>query len=262
MDEFLKTWDQLKKTKQKFKDPAFPANDKSLGPKNAGLKWLPFSEIFKNDYSLFSQTANSVFVSPEDVCQGELGDCYFLSSISSISFKHPDVISDLFITQQINPYGIHCLYMCINGTWRAVMVDEYIPTKHGKPIFCQSKNRSVWVILMEKAWAKIFGSYTNIIAGDPREVLRAFTGGNTWTLKTSDEDFVERFASARKQKCVMVSGSKGHHPEFEKLGFVQGHAYSILKNKHIEHPTLGKKTLLKMRNPWGEREWRYLLSCI
>lgn len=91
-------------------------------------------------------------------------------------------------------------------------------------------------MILEKAWAKVFGSYSNIIAGDPREVLRSFTGGNTWTIKTDAEDFHELFTEATKKKCVMVCGSKGNHPEFEQLGFVSGHAYSILKKKHIEHP--------------------------
>jgi len=35
------------------------------------------------------------------------------------------------------------------------------------------------VIVVEKAWAKVFGSYQNIEAGYPREVLRTLTGAPT-----------------------------------------------------------------------------------
>jgi calpain-15 len=33
-----------------------------------------------------------------------------------------------------------------------------------------------WVLLIEKAWAKIFGSYENIDAGFPEDVFFACTG--------------------------------------------------------------------------------------
>jgi len=33
-----------------------------------------------------------------------------------------------------------------------------------------------WVLLLEKAWAKIFGSYENIDAGFPEDVFFALTG--------------------------------------------------------------------------------------
>ena len=113
-------------------------------------------------------------------------------------------------------------------------------------------------MMLEKAWAKVFGSYSNIIAGTPREVFRAFTGGVTWTLWTNKENFVEEYEKCVKKKCVMASGSKTDNPDFEKIGLVPGHAYSVLKTKDINHPTLGPKKLLKMRNPWGEREWLYI----
>jgi hypothetical protein len=42
------------------------------------------------------------------------------------------------------------------------------------------------------------------------------------------------------------------------VGFVVGHAYSVLKI--YDDPELQTKDkelkLLKMRNPWGEREWK------
>lgn len=40
------------------------------------------------------------------------------------------------------------------------------------------------MILLEKAWAKTFGSYSNVIGGFPTDVLRSMTGGPTWVLTT------------------------------------------------------------------------------
>jgi calpain-15 len=47
-------------------------------------------------------------------------------------------------------------------------VDDFFPVKYGRPIFTTSKNQDIWVMVLEKAWAKIFGSYSKIEAGLPR----------------------------------------------------------------------------------------------
>ncbi len=42
------------------------------------------------------------------------------------------------------------------------------------------------------------------------------------------------------------------------MGLVPGHAYSILKIREIKHPQKGQVKLIKLRNPWGKKEWRQL----
>lgn len=44
-------------------------------------------------------------------------------------------------------------------------------------------------MVIEKAWAKVFGSYESIISGNPREVMKALTSGITWSFLTSDNNF-------------------------------------------------------------------------
>jgi hypothetical protein len=43
------------------------------------------------------------------------------------------------------------------------------------------------VLLIEKAWAKIHGSYESINGGNPSEVLRDLTGVPTYELRADDE---------------------------------------------------------------------------
>ena len=42
----------------------------------------------------------------------------------------------------------------------------------------------MWVILLEKAWAKIHGSYDTIIAGDGAKTLRDITGAPSYGYDT------------------------------------------------------------------------------
>jgi len=39
-----------------------------------------------------------------DVCQGQLGDCWLIAAIAAIA-EHPGVINSLFLTREIDPRG-------------------------------------------------------------------------------------------------------------------------------------------------------------
>lgn len=77
--------------------------------------------------------------------------------------------------------------MCLNGIWEEIVMDDLIPcTKYSKkPAFNRSKSNELWVILIEKAWAKAHGGYMNIAAGLTRETLRDLTGASCITYFTS-----------------------------------------------------------------------------
>ena len=107
------------------------------------------------------------WISQNDIQQGELGDCYLLSSISSLACRYPDKVLELFITRNINPSGIYCVQLCIEGQWRAIYVDDAFPLKYGKPVFTHG-DREIWTMVLEKAWAKVYGSYSNICSGRSR----------------------------------------------------------------------------------------------
>lgn len=53
-------------------------------------------------------------------------------------------------------------------------------------MFNRSKTGELWVILLEKAWAKVFGGYMNIEAGLTREALRDLTGACCKTFMMQD----------------------------------------------------------------------------
>ena len=76
-------------------------------------------------------------------------------------------------------YGVR---INIDGQWTVVYVDDLFPTKYGKPVFTQSKDREIWVMVLEKTWAKIFGSYLNIEAGHNRLILKVSILGRYYEL--------------------------------------------------------------------------------
>lgn len=77
----------------------------------------------------------------------------------------------------------------INGEAKTVVVDDYFPydEERNRWAFSQpSKGNEIWVLILEKAWAKVFGSYTIIEAGDPGEAMAPLTACPTRTVVLSD----------------------------------------------------------------------------
>ena len=70
-------------------------------------------------------------------------------------------------------FSVKILY---KGKWMTIDMDEYIPTLYGKPAFSKSVDNELWVVLLEKAWAKIYTSYKRTEAGYPQEPLHDLTG--------------------------------------------------------------------------------------
>lgn len=133
--------------------------------------------------------ANSI--TPSDIVQQELGDCYFLSVLSVLAEK-PERIERLFSLDQMNDQGIFSVKMYKNGLHQEIVIDNYIPCRHGAPCFSSAHGNELWVIILEKAWAKIHGSYERIEAGFAEDVMRDLTGAPSYDFGTEEEDLAER----------------------------------------------------------------------
>ena len=57
--------------------------------------------------------------------------------------------------------GFYRLRCCQGGLWCYVTVDDYIPCEvtGGQPIYSKALGDDIWVMLLEKAFAKISGGY-------------------------------------------------------------------------------------------------------
>lgn len=53
----------------------------------------------------------------------------------------------------------------------------------------------------------------------------------------------------------MTTGTFSKTNNSEIMGLIADHAYSILKIRTIQHPSKGEVMLIKLRNPWGKKEW-------
>lgn len=77
-----------------------------------------------------------------------------------------------------NEEGVYRVRLCKNGEWQSVTVDDYFPCYvNGLPIFSHSRDENeLWILILEKAYAKIHGSYLALRGGYAVEGFQDLTG--------------------------------------------------------------------------------------
>jgi calpain-15 len=69
-----------------------------------------------------------------------------------------------------------------------VTVDDFFPCfPNGSPMFSRSNGNELWVLLLEKAYAKIHGGYKTLSGGLPHEAMMDLTGCPTTSFSFKDE---------------------------------------------------------------------------
>lgn len=224
--------------------------------KNLIFEYKRPSEIFRGkNFKLFLDEINC-----DDANQGLLGNCYLISIIAALS-QRIDLINKIFKTKKINEFGFYELfYYDEEGTKKIIFVDDYFPYvnmdgKGLKLLGTIPNGEEIWVMLMEKAYAKYEGGWANIEGGTITSELKFFTGCNCKNIELSDNHAWLEILNACKREnivcCRSKNGGNYNHNFTSKNNIANSHAYSILNAGEYK----GLR-LLKVRNPWGEIEWK------
>ncbi|XP_061898294.1 calpain-1 catalytic subunit [Entelurus aequoreus] len=198
-----------------------------------------------------------------DFGQGKLGNCWFLSSMGALTFQK--VIFEHVVPVDQNFGQDYCGLFHFKfwrfGRWVDVVIDDKLPTINNRLIFVRSKDPTeFWPALLEKAYAKVCGSYSDMNAGTPNEALVDFTGGVHICIQLSEpsSNFWEIMLRAGQFKSLMACGTPQGETSANTVlpnGIVQGHAYTVTGVRQVmSHGQVVK--LVRLLNPWGKGEWK------
>eukprot|EP00051_Salpingoeca_urceolata_P026064 m.475737 g.475737 ORF g.475737 m.475737 type:complete len:816 (+) comp20398_c0_seq15:196-2643(+) len=258
----------LEKENQKFVDLEFPPCDGSLWEpdsdfkNNPVLSWRRAAEVFGDSTQLFVDGVN-----PGDIKQGRLGDCWLMCALASLA-EHEELVYNMFTLpghvdpQRVNGAGVYDVLLYKDGEKRYVRLDDYVPCIPGAGVvYAQNLGSELWVLLVEKAFAKLAGNYDALRGGLCWEALMDLTGcpTKTVTLAACERDEIWHMMETADVCKNIMSGSVPGEDKWSntagqptgEIGLISGHAYSIIRARQTSH---GHR-LLQLRNPWGKFEW-------
>ncbi|XP_062439256.1 calpain-10 isoform X2 [Rhea pennata] len=258
-----------------YTDPIFPASDTSiyfnyctpLAQFRGEISWLRPQEICSTP-RLFSDKPQDV-----QVKQGILGDCWFLCACIALQ-KSKYLLNKVIPPGQPNwtdesYQGCFTCRVWQFGHWVEVTIDDRLPCLGGKLCFSQCQTEDLfWLPLLEKAYAKLHGSYEQLWAGQVADALVDLTGGiaERWTLKDPGrnmekertgmvlEKTVFRRLMNLKEQCVISCSVLNSRKGASELG--EFHAFIVIDMLNLSKVSGKEIFLLRIRNPWGRRCWK------
>lgn len=217
--------------------------------------------------------------SANDVHQGNVGDCYFLSSLMAIAARNPGLLSAAFSAQNADgTYDVRIYrrqggFLGIGASLQPTIV-KVLPTfpqqgGTGRNTYAHGGDRNaagqeeLWVKLFEKAWAMVNGSFDAIHFGYEEAALEALTGQEQ-SYHGIDSGFlgIGGMNDTQLATAVVAAITAGHavtcstrsqadinglapaDVAFAQTNSIVGaHAYAIMSATAAN---------VELRNPWGD----------
>nr|CUU99161.1 hypothetical transcript [Hymenolepis microstoma] len=181
-----------------FCDPSFPADESSLYYSRrppCSIVWMRPPEIVsamcrtdvlgiaprKIHYPEFIADGT---IRLGDLRQGELGDCWVVAALASMVTQPRLTMRSIPQGQSFRAEwytGCFCFRFWQFGSWEEVIIDDRLPVRPGgRPLFIHSsRHTEFWPALLEKAYAKLSGSYEALNVGLIGDAMDDIIGGLT-----------------------------------------------------------------------------------
>jgi len=207
---------------------------------------------------------------------------------------------------EFNEYGCYEVRFCLDGAWSSTLIDSFLPSIPSEQMVSRAHNKRkddhgivtsdsgivfkpafasgtvFWPAFIEKAYAKIHGSYARLSGGFISEALYDLTGAPIERIyfhrEYDADELLARLLSFTSSGFLMgIATNRGGD------GLVPCHAYSLLGVYEVHDVIEGvqgkvtqyfnnqtsfdqnsmdnkkeRKTvrLVCIRNPWGTKEWK------
>lgn len=186
--------------------------------------------------------------SENDINQGSTGDCYLLSTLSAVAKTDPQVIRQSVVSLGDGTYAVRFFQ---NGNATYVRVDGELPeywAGSGPAYAGLGQQSSVWVAIMEKAWAGFdvtgSNSYDAISGGWMATAYNAlgFSSSDDWSFDNATD------MATYIQQSLAAGDIVTYATLTDTAQLIGEHAYTV---DSVVTNSSGTVTGITLRNPWG-----------
>ena len=292
----------LLQKKTKFYDDLFPPNINSLikgyhPSKNPGknakktlgeilfkeykeIAWKRESEIINNNNNNANSNNNTnTNIFPQDnvftnkIIYNKLSNPNLYSALNALA-TNPERIKNLFVNSKRDSTCLYAVNIGRNGNIQQVVIDDFFPfnQKHNNKSFISEEKGFLWPQILEKAYAKAYGSYNLISERSMESILKDLTCAPVITLDSFGDNLSKELLEAYKKKWIIMAGAgdtAASEDLLRDLGLPPNADHEIclvykLTEENINQITSNSlniptnddyNTVLKIRNLLGKIEW-------
>jgi hypothetical protein len=265
--------------------PGLPTPGPTPSPSPAPVPIADTTPTSQDGYTARTLKDNELFgengPQAQDIAQGNLGDCYFLSTLGGVATEHPEIIKDN-IKEHVDPntgevvphqYDVRFYEQDQHGNtvehWVTVN-DSMLRDSNGNEDYAQTLDNDhdgkweQWVALYEKGYA-VFKSETGDVDQGYDEIGQGGWGGEAYFAITGQQADADNPANMSDQELldvlnrtnpadgdvVMLGSRGGNDSMLQAEGLPGNHMYQVLGT--YTDPDSGE-VMVTIRNPWGSFE--------
>ncbi|XP_063386791.1 calpain-A-like isoform X1 [Cydia fagiglandana] len=253
-----------------WEDPDFPASPRSIGERASGLTWRRPHELSSAPLFLSAEAEDAAW----EVEVGALGSGALCAAAAALA-PTPRLLARVVPPQSFRDHyrGAFTFRFWVFGAWREVVVDDRLPCRGAVPRLLASTARQgdFTLPLLEKAYAKLYGSYAAMhAAGAAAEgtarALQELTGGivQSFSLQRQPQPLTLQVlhSAAPRSTIIVATPSEKESTWRRRSGLASGQAYVVTGLARVR----GGAALVRVRGrgawrgAWarGSAEWRAL----
>ena len=278
-------------SKTKFLDEQFPPNINSLIKgfhpikKNKkdldnilltdykDISWKRDSELSNNNNNLNTNIfpLDNIFINK--IIYNKLSNPNLFYALNILG-ENPENIKKLFLNNKKDSTCLYGVNLCHNGYFQQVVIDDFFPynQKLDSKIFLSEEKGLLWPQILEKAYAKLYGSYNLITYKSMENIMKDFTCAPVITIDYFGDNLGNELLEAYKNGWILLGGTgdtEASRDLIKELGLDPKTDHEILlvykltdeNINQISNNSLNISTnddyniVLKIRNLNGKVEW-------
>jgi len=238
-----------------FLDAEFPHEDCCLeGESEEGelrkkfpeLSWKRLPELMEANYKQ-AVLFNNFFLA--DVWKSSLLGSEFYSAIA-IAAEFPQRLSRVFNTRELNNEGVYSLNLFIAGVQIEILLDDYFPcTSDNQLMYSRPVANELWFLFVEKAFAKLYGSYkelANLSIVDTLEILTGMPVSRCMLRDANEDRLWRKLMDCDKKNYIICAGEMKNQSNAN----INRH-FNVISLHEVDGCRL-----LKIRNHFGHFDWK------